>query len=402
MPGHKDQFVMKLAHHDVLLNGNADLRRIIASTAQYLKKFAAAPQGIDLEANYNIRQEIFSISTNVNDVLNQFDKQRELSDNAALFRASLAGRQNFFIDAGRQRIIEASSPGRTVEEEAGAFAAIIGSDFRHINSLMIPGYVRAQVFMAIRGEDKSLSRSAILENELNFARDELDRVRNDYSDFRRSLGKKYLDLYRLAKNRVDLGADALANAESKLNDGIARHDSRMTAISNEFSIRMSMQAPVQYFNRKSRRHFCSSLAFGCLLILFLGASLVSIYHTPLLIGFSVSIIQAIRASGYSAGDALYSSVLVAMIIGAGTIAFFIIRTLSRLLFSQITLMSQSKEKSTIIQTFLALAVEHSLSQEDRSILLSHIFKVSSDGISQDDGGIEASIVALLAKAAGPK
>ncbi len=329
-------------------------------------------------------------------------KKDKLETNIEKLKESFGEYTRFFIDANRQRVIEASAPNRNFEDELGAIIAVVGGHFPSSWPSAIPGFVRAHVFLALRKKDSQLERSALLEDEIAVAREALERISDEYSEFKKGLGYRYIKLYRDIVNRRDKFVSEFSDFDSNMNKSLATHQNKMTSIEDHFRERMKLEAPVMYFQEKSKTHFQWIIALSFIIVVLLVISILMITNLTIPTNSVLAAVQSLRKSGIVISETVVSSLMIASVIGLGTIGFFLLRNLSRILFSQITLMSQSQENYTIIQTFLALSIGNSVSQEDRSILLAQIFRIASDGINQDDGGVDPSIMALLAKAASPK
>ena len=70
---------------------------------------------------------------------------------------------------------------------------------------------------------------------------------------------------------------------------------------------------------------------------------------------------------------------------AAMIVIWLIRIAVRLLFSNIHLAEDAKERATLIQTYLAMErYESVLKPQDKELILPSIFRPSSDGIVRDD------------------
>jgi Family of unknown function (DUF6161) len=76
-----------------------------------------------------------------------------------------------------------------------------------------------------------------------------------------------------------------------------------------------------------------------------------------------------------------------------TIAFWIGRILLRMYLSGHHLATDAEERRTMIMTFLALAKNKSVEENDRKLILTALFRPGSDGIVKDDAAPEGGRVA---------
>ena len=391
-----------LAGHVIPIRRLQDLNSIATATRHYALLISNNGQVL-YQLNIGITQHgCVQLAAAMERFLETANKADKLEINIKKLKESFGEYAKFFVDSNRQRVIEASAPDRNFDDELGAIIALVGGYIPNGWPQAIPGFVRAHVFSALRKQDSHLERSVLLESEIAVAREALERVADEYSKFKKGLGHRYIKLYRDVVNKRDRFVNEFSDIEIKMNKSLDKHQSTMTSIEDQFRERMKLQAPVIYFQEKSKTHFKWIMGISGAIILLLGISILLITNLTIATNSVLVSVQSLRKGGVVVSEAVVSSLMIASVVGLGTIGFFLIRNLSRILFSQITLMSQSQEKYTIIQTFLALSIDNSVSQEDRSILLAQIFRIASDGINQDDGGVDPSIMALLAKAASPK
>jgi hypothetical protein len=84
-----------------------------------------------------------------------------------------------------------------------------------------------------------------------------------------------------------------------------------------------------------------------------------------------------------------------------TIAFWAGRILTRILLSEHMLSSHSEEKKVFIDTYLALAREGEATDEERKLMLSTIYRHTSEIGNKDEGALETNLAAIAAKIMSP-
>lgn len=147
------------------------------------------------------------------------------------------------------------------------------------------------------------------------------------------------------------------------------------AIIKRFQNEMALKAPVTYWSRKAIAHRILAVV-PVLFTGLLGYGLYALY--PLLE------IKKIQEKLLPADPHGYGNLLV---VGVGfTLIIWILRILVRLFLSQLHLATEASEKKVTVLTFLALLGEKAIDTTDKELVLAAIFRPSSTGIVNEDGG----------------
>ena len=153
---------------------------------------------------------------------------------------------------------------------------------------------------------------------------------------------------------------------------------------------MELQAPVDYWKKKAVLHKQAATGWGdillgyaifgvvCLIVLFVRA-----YHfaEPLVTDTKSASLLVIITAGVAAGI---------------TILFWVARFLTRLYLSERHMTIDANLRTTMVMTYLALASNKQVDDKDRALVLAPLFRAGTDGIIQEDTGID-SVMALLAR-----
>lgn len=155
---------------------------------------------------------------------------------------------------------------------------------------------------------------------------------------------------------------------------------------------MELEAPVEYWRIKGDSHGESAKIWGRVLI---GYAIVG---TLLL--FAVFILAYSYASDLMASPETKPASLLVLIsagVAAGTtILFWIARFITRLYLSERHMTIDAKLRTTMVKTYLALASNNKVDEKDRALVLAPLFRAGTDGIIQEETGID-SVVAMLAR-----
>jgi Family of unknown function (DUF6161) len=160
----------------------------------------------------------------------------------------------------------------------------------------------------------------------------------------------------------------------------------MEGVKRQYSEFMELEGPVSYWSTRANdhakrlKHFTWAVSVSSLL----GASLLIVLY--IWIGSQIQ------------GDIKIDHFLfLALGLVCTTIVFWIVRVFLKIVLSERHLKTMAEEKSVLIKTYLALTKVNEGAKEDRHIVLSAIFHMSSDGIVKDDGAPDISAAALLSK-----
>lgn len=158
-----------------------------------------------------------------------------------------------------------------------------------------------------------------------------------------------------------------------------------------FTEKMTLKAPVEYWEKKGIRHGTAERKMRLWLrIYFPGAFLL--------------ILGMFGGTGYylltTPQETLPPGLFIVASAGLASAAgllFWVGRLLTKLYLSQHHLRQDAEERATMTTTYLALTEVAAAAEVDRQIILSALFRSSPDGIVKEEGGLDPSIAAALGK-----
>lgn len=157
---------------------------------------------------------------------------------------------------------------------------------------------------------------------------------------------------------------------------------------------MALQAPSKYWRDKAKAHQRSETAAAWRLGIFFflaGAGLTTAFYFTAL--FFLRAESDPRTSVYFVASA-----------GLATIAGLILwigRLLTRLYLSEHHLRKDAEERRIMTTTYLALMRKTAAGDADRQVILTALFRNSSDGIVKDDGSADIGLSALVSRLGMP-
>jgi hypothetical protein len=177
--------------------------------------------------------------------------------------------------------------------------------------------------------------------------------------------------------------------EAKQRFDTAEKDIRL--VEETYKVQMALQAPVEYWEHKKSRHQTKAVLLRRLLCWFGIGATVSLGWLLYEIANRI-VLEASKGTG--TGALAYAGIGVFVT----TIAFWAARIMVRLFMSEHHLAIDAEERAIMVQTYLALKLKEQVGPEDLKIILTGLFKSTSDGIVKDDGAPDIGIASLLSKA----
>lgn len=156
---------------------------------------------------------------------------------------------------------------------------------------------------------------------------------------------------------------------------------------------MRLKAPATYWSDKAAEHGKAEKTAACRVRWFF---IIAVPAMALMFGLTAATLLSYAGSTPPAG--LY------VIAGAGLattagLLFWVGRLLTKLYLSQHHLRQDAEERAVMTTTYLALTADAAAGDTDRQIILSALFRATSDGIVKEEGGLDASLPALISRLA---
>lgn len=163
------------------------------------------------------------------------------------------------------------------------------------------------------------------------------------------------------------------------------HKSKMEDAERFYDSELAVKKAVNYWSSKAKNHRNYSLGFGIASGVLMIITLCSIICLgKYIIGLNLDETNGIGKKILTQSGALQLWVY-AFFIGALTILVWIIRLLVKVFLSNLHLLSDAKERETMIMTYLAFEREDQvLEKGDKDLILPSIFRISSNGIIKED------------------
>ena len=171
----------------------------------------------------------------------------------------------------------------------------------------------------------------------------------------------------------------------RFDDEYDRHKGKMTESEVFYEKKLAVKNAVTYWSTKASGHKTNSYIFGIASGVLMIASIITIFCMgKYIVGLDLKDELGVGKKILTESGALQLWVYGFFIISM-TMIIWVIRLLVKVFLSNLHLLSDAKERETMIQTYLAFEREEDiLKPEDRDLILPSIFRVSSHGIIKDD------------------
>lgn len=192
-----------------------------------------------------------------------------------------------------------------------------------------------------------------------------------------------------------------ATVENQRRDGLENYEvtakasfARIDALEATYREKIGLLAPVEYWKKKAQKHkdarkWLLVLTIAYFVITLAGLGSLFFNAGYYLIHHKLENNAALFVAG--AGLATLSGVL----LWAG-------RLITRLYLSEHHLAHDSEERAVMTETYLALTGEKAATDAERAIILTALFRNTSDGVVRDDAAPDVSMGGLIARLAGGK
>jgi hypothetical protein len=174
--------------------------------------------------------------------------------------------------------------------------------------------------------------------------------------------------------------NAIASKIEELEQQAKAAVSSIEEVQELFRNQMGLQAPVQYWTEKAKKHKDSAKSYKWALIWY------SVLALPACLGlYAAAFLVAVGLLGAVAVSVSASLLAFGALALLTTAALWGARIVSRLYLSQQHLGIDADERATMVTTYLALANEKAADEKDRAIVLAALFRPTADGVVKDDG-----------------
>jgi uncharacterized protein DUF6161 len=197
--------------------------------------------------------------------------------------------------------------------------------------------------------------------------DEFSATNTNVSELHQNQAKQYGEAQAVRSTEFK---SLMADIQGRLEKLRTESETNLKNIADTYDKKMSLQSAVTYLQTKANTHKKMALGMGAVSLLAAGV-----------FGYAV-----LRLSDQILGTSQNPSwphVAVAVLIA--TLCFWLLRILVRIFLSNLHLTTDSRNRATLMQTYLALLREgDALKTDDRALILKMLFRPFSDGVVKDD------------------
>jgi hypothetical protein len=166
---------------------------------------------------------------------------------------------------------------------------------------------------------------------------------------------------------------------------------KIKATDQAFTELMKLKGPVQYWKDKAKGHVIGEVVSGLGVLAFFPLAIWLIGDSFWRLG---QYLLSTPTETLPPGLYFIASAGLATLAG---LVLWLGRLITKLFLSQHHLRQDANERATMTTTYLALMTEGAASDVDRTIILNALFRNTSDGIIKEDGGLDPSLSAGLAR-----
>lgn len=280
-------------------------------------------------------------------------------------------------------------------DQAGAFAYAFATGKATLTSATTVEHFRGALVAAIPGLGAPADLAERLSKERNNYR---SAQRSGIAEIRKAFEEQqaYLDALiargkRLGRLALRQRRDSWKRAQSAWQAQAADAVAEIRATDETFKTKMGLQAPVEYWRTKAREHREAENTARVRLYWFFPLALV-------LLALSFAGAAALLLNAQGTVPATIYVIISGGLASVAALSFWVGRLLTKLYLSEHHLRLDAEERAVMTTTYLALTHEQAAEDKDRQIILSALFRPTTDGLVKEDGPPELSIAALLARA----
>ena len=247
--------------------------------------------------------------------------------------------------------------------------------------------------------DPSFAQSASLSGEL---KKERTRYRTEISNLQRRVrefeqekrdrearrGRQMRRIVGRFRKVISDKSDSLTN---RFQEESQKSIAQILETENLYRKQMELQAPVEYWQEKSKLHGRWELGFTLLSVAYFVIASLLIYYAA---NWAADYILALKATEDRTPVYIITS---GALLGFTTLIFWVGRLVVKLWLSEHHLRVDADERAIMTKTYLAMTANDAASDADRAIVLSSVFRPTPDGVVKEEGPGDIGLNALLAK-----
>ena len=261
---------------------------------------------------------------------------------------------------------------------AFAWLVFLGKDVPLTVTMAIKGFVYAAAFDAGLSDETARAEKKALEQVRSQWESFSGSSKREYSRFRDDFEGLQTDIQKLRAQQVERFDEVLEKGRLELE-----------AIAKTYDEKLALQAPVAYWEGRVKIHKKRSKTFAW-------AFIISVVGVLALVGGASFVILPDMWAGEIPKDLGYWPL--ALLGGIAAFLIWPVRILSRVLLSNLHLLTDAEERVTMANTYLSLLrSESGLDPSNRKLILETLFRPASTGIVKDDaaGATAATLLSRL-------
>ncbi|KSA13646.1 MAG: DUF6161 domain-containing protein [Maribacter dokdonensis] len=213
-------------------------------------------------------------------------------------------------------------------------------------------------------------------------KDEILKELLDIREENKSLNKVIIDQNENWESNFTVQKEDVAK---RFDDEFDRHKSKMTESEEFYEKKLAVKSAVTYWSDKAKSHKSNSYIFGAIVGILMILTFIGIISLgKYIINLDLTDVNGTGRKILTETGALqlwvYGFFIVCM-----TLIIWFIRLIVKVFLSNLHLLSDAKERETMIQTYLAFErEENTLKETDRDLILPSIFRISTNGFIKED------------------
>jgi hypothetical protein len=255
---------------------------------------------------------------------------------------------------------------------------LVNSDITITSPSVVQGLVTGALVRRLSDQTvfDSAARKLIEQGETETARwaSEFDKAVERVNETHRAIEKQLGEFLVQRQDAKAANDEQVAQFKKAAAAEITESKKQLEAFQERTSKDIALKAPTEYWRGKGRKHRRNGyLLFAAMALLMAGFAVAADFLFPSLIVETPE------------GKQLPSYGHIAVIVVTATLAFWLLRIVVRIFFSQIHLAQDAEERVTMVTTYLALSETGKFAASDLAIVLNALFRNAADGIVKDEG-----------------
>ena len=227
------------------------------------------------------------------------------------------------------------------------------------------------------------------------AQERADALESDIVQLKDRRQRQFISLLREGEKARKKFAGNIDESVGRISVAADMAISDLRAVQGTYEEFMRLKAPVTYWRGKASSHTNNARIAGVLGLAFAIAVIFITLRWG--VDYVMSQVKLLVAETHQWQSAY---IVLTMALFLVTVLFWIGRLISRTYVSQVHLAIDAEERATMVETYLALTKDNSISNAERILVLGSLFRASSDGFVKDDGAPDIGLASWASRFAG--